>query len=77
MGQKNKTQLYDESLFLMITKNDVSFSATLRNTGSPWLKLIHVTDVSMCSGETNFIFVVDLVTVNVDYKGYILSKWSY
>jgi hypothetical protein len=43
--------------FLMITKNGVSFSVTLRNIGSPWLKHIHVTDVSMYSGETNFIFV--------------------
>jgi hypothetical protein len=56
MGQKNETQLYDESLFFTITKkNEVSFSATLRNIGSPWLKHIHVTDVSMCSWETNFL----------------------
>jgi hypothetical protein len=44
--------------FLTITKNEVSFSATLRNIGSPWLKHIHVTDVSMCSGKTNFISFV-------------------
>jgi hypothetical protein len=44
--------------FLTITKNEVSFSATLRNLGGPWLKHIHITDVSMCSGETNFIFTL-------------------
>jgi hypothetical protein len=45
--------------FLTISKNEVSFSATMRYIGSPWLKHIHVTDVSMCSGETNFIFIRD------------------
>jgi hypothetical protein len=50
MGQKNKTQLYDESFITILfyndyKKNEACFSATLRNIGSPWLKHIHVTDV--------------------------------
>jgi hypothetical protein len=66
MGQKNKTQLYDVSLFFNdYKKNEVSFSATLRNIGSPWLKKINVTDVSMCSGETNFIFYYVSLTVHL------------
>jgi hypothetical protein len=49
--------------FLKITKkNEVSYSATLRNIGSPWLKHIHVTDVSMCSEEINF-FVHEMSSV--------------
>jgi hypothetical protein len=65
LGQKNKTQLYDESLFFNdYKKNEVSFSATLRNIGSPRLKHNHFTDVSMCSGETNFIFI----RLQTDYK---------
>jgi hypothetical protein len=72
MGQKNKTQLYDESLFFKdYKKNEVSFSATLRNIGSPWLKHIHVTDVSMCSGETNFIFI-NCYTVSVLVQNWVL-----
>jgi hypothetical protein len=42
-------------------KNEISFSATLRNIGSLWLKHIRVTDVSMCSGETNLIFFQQLL----------------
>jgi hypothetical protein len=69
MGQKNKTQLYDESLFFNdYKKNEVSFSATLRNIGSSWLKHIHVTDVSMCSGETNFIYLFGASHSNEDMQ---------
>jgi hypothetical protein len=54
--------------FLTITKNKVSFSATLRNIGSPWLKHIYVTDVSMCSGKTNFIFFWFLYYLHFIYR---------
>jgi hypothetical protein len=54
--------------FLTITKNEVNFSATLRNIGNPWLKHIHVTDVSMCSGETNFIFFFNFPFLRTNQK---------